>query len=125
LAGLIVENTFTSIGDVVCVLFERLGVTNARAHSVLKALLPFYLTNHWSSEAKIGAVATPILFISGLKDELIPPPQMERLYTSAGVDADARKKMFTVRDGTHNDTFYRGGREYYAEIAEHIDRCSA
>ncbi len=48
--------------------------------SPLKSLV---LKNFWGSIDRIGSVKCPILFITGLKDELIPSVQMERLYQAA------------------------------------------
>ncbi len=43
-------------------------------------LKPVVLQIEWNSLQKIPALAVPILFLSGKKDELIPPTQMHQLY---------------------------------------------
>ncbi len=48
----------------------------------------------------------PILFLSGLKDELIPPDHMATLYEVS----KAKKKIWrTLKNGTHNETVAEEG----------------
>jgi fermentation-respiration switch protein FrsA (DUF1100 family) len=71
--GAILENTFTSIPDVVRFILpkpSKLGLT-------------MLLRNHWPSIKRIKDISCPVLFISGRKDEIIPPSQMDRLYKEA------------------------------------------
>ena len=72
IAGLILENTFTSIDDLVDVIFSYLSI-----------LKPFVLRNHWQTQKLIQDINCPILFIKALKDELIPPRMMNELYIKA------------------------------------------
>jgi fermentation-respiration switch protein FrsA (DUF1100 family) len=67
LAGLILENTFTRIGDLVDILMPKLSY------------FKFLLTNPWSNEDVVKELAIPCLFISSGRDELIPKAMMERL----------------------------------------------
>ena len=71
-AGLILENTFTSISDMVDIVFAKL--------SRFKFMV---LNNHWNSQKSISKLEVPMLFIMGLQDELIPTSQMQKLYHSA------------------------------------------
>lgn len=66
--GLILENTFTSISDLVDKIFPFV--------SRIKWLL---LRNHWESKNIIGKIKCPIYFIMAEKDELIPLSQMQQL----------------------------------------------
>lgn len=68
LAGVILENTFTSISDMADVLFSKVRF--------LKGLV---LRNFWPSIDRIPRIKQPILFIQSLRDELIPPKQMTAL----------------------------------------------
>lgn len=54
---------------------------------------------------------TPILFLSGKRDQLVPPSQMRALKELRG-DGRARWREF---DGEHNDTFLAKG--YWDEVA--------
>ncbi|CAM9530720.1 unnamed protein product, partial [Discosporangium mesarthrocarpum] len=78
----------------------------------------------------------PITYkIEGLKDELIPPWHMRTLYNECssipmggvgeGQKAGEGKRMLTVADGTHNDTWERGGEEYLWTVAGFIAEVKA
>jgi len=107
-AGLILENTFTSMADMVDQVMP--------AVSRLKGLV---LANHWESIDRIGKIKAPILFISGLKDELVPPKQMQRLYDAA--NNSMFKDKIGVESGTHNDTWYEGGRALFKKLVEFME----
>lgn len=116
LSGVIVENTFTSISDMVHTLMGQL-LNQPIPNSIkmpLDYFLRVFLTNHWRTKDIIGEVRTPILFISGLRDELVPPAHMASLHANAL--ACPYKEWYEVADGTHNDTFMRDGQNYYQRI---------
>ena len=69
--GLILENTFTSIQDMVAVLFPPL------------AKLEFMHRNFWPSKMRISSIETPTLFVRSLKDEIVPTIQMQQLIGEA------------------------------------------
>ncbi|GJD12313.1 Protein bem46 [Galdieria sulphuraria] len=94
--GVVVENTFTSIDDMI--------------DYVLPALrwCKFLNRNKWNSAASVSSLTCPILFLSGLRDELVPPKLMQQLYDLA--THSVYRQMVTFPDGTHNDTWFRGGR---------------
>eukprot|EP01114_Cavostelium_apophysatum_P016302 TRINITY_DN4600_c0_g1_i1.p1 TRINITY_DN4600_c0_g1~~TRINITY_DN4600_c0_g1_i1.p1 ORF type:complete len:290 (+),score=47.95 TRINITY_DN4600_c0_g1_i1:92-961(+) len=99
--ALILENTFTSIPDMVGVVFPVL-----RHFTVLS-------TNKWHSEESIEDISVPILFLSGKKDELVPTSQMERLYAKA-VKSPLRK-IEEFPAGYHMDTWTQP--RYYESLA--------
>ena len=70
--GIILENTFTCIGDMVSAIMPKLAW--------LKFLV---LRIDWPSEKRMASVKCPILMISGGQDELVPPRHMERLREAA------------------------------------------
>jgi fermentation-respiration switch protein FrsA (DUF1100 family) len=108
--GVIVENTFTSIDDIVDHLMPRLV---AWAKAVI-------LSNHWPSLARIPLITAPMLFISGRKDELVPPTHMDRLYEAA---TGARfKELHRVAEGDHNST-WRVDPHYQQWIRDFTQRC--
>ena len=90
--GLILENTFTSIPDMVDVVMPWVAP--------MKSLV---LRIGWHSKARIPAITAPILFVSGRRDELVPPAHMDALL------AAARTSLYTVMhkvpEGKHNDTW--------------------
>lgn len=71
LDGIIIENTFTCIADMMDVLMKYL--TWAK----------FLLRNPWRSIDLISSIKKPLLFISSTNDELVPSFMMESLYSKA------------------------------------------
>ncbi|PWN48440.1 alpha/beta-hydrolase [Violaceomyces palustris] len=89
--ALILENTFLSIPELI--------------PHVLPPVRPFAFLcrEYWptgKSIAKISAT-TPVLFMSGRKDELVPPSHMDALYERCSSQIKVWKGF---EDGTHNDT---------------------
>lgn len=60
----------------------------------------------WSSETLIHQIEVPVLFLSGLKDELVPKAQMAQLFSMC---QSKRKVWKEFPDGTHNDTVAQPG----------------
>jgi len=71
----------------------------------------------FESNKKISAVVCPTLFISGSKDELIPPKMMMELHSRC---AAAEKKIVKIPEGTHNDTWTVKG--YNDTVYEFIEK---
>ena len=101
--GIIVENTFTSIADMIGAVFPFLNF------SVIKN---FCLRLKWESHKWIQFIPCPVLLISGLKDELVPPGHMKRLHELCDANS-VKSQLFTVENGTHNDTWVVGGEPYW------------
>ena len=78
------ENSFTSLGDVVDSISQILGW--------LKYLV---LRNHWNSLALIPHLKLPILIVHGKKDELVPYWMGQRLFDSA---KSSIEKKFVSKD---------------------------
>ncbi|GMH23342.1 hypothetical protein Nepgr_025185 [Nepenthes gracilis] len=76
-AALILENTFTSILDMAGVLLPFLrwfiGGSSSKGLKILNCLV----RSPWSTIDIIGQVKKPILFLSGLQDEMVPPSHMK------------------------------------------------
>lgn len=106
-SGLIVENTFLSLPKLV-----------PRLMPYLSPFL-FLLTETWPSESSIRKLRTdmPVLFLSGAKDELVPPDHMRELYRAC---ASTRKEWREFADGDHNATCMQRG--YFETIHAFIDR---
>lgn len=107
LKGVIVENTFTSMNE----LFLSLG-SRSRVLKWLTRLgfLKRMNKNRWSSIERVAKVEIPMLFLSGLKDDVVPPSHMQRLYNEAS--SSSCKEIRTFADGDHIDTWKHGGAEY-------------
>jgi abhydrolase domain-containing protein 13 len=102
--GVIVENTFTSISDMVDALLP-----------FLRLFKPYVLRINWNSlflvQTKLEK--TPILYLSGAKDELVPPSQMKKLFDNT---LPHLRHWYSVPTGTHNETWIQGGRQYWDAI---------
>eukprot|EP01016_Furgasonia_blochmanni_P044235 TRINITY_DN6126_c0_g2_i3.p1 TRINITY_DN6126_c0_g2~~TRINITY_DN6126_c0_g2_i3.p1 ORF type:complete len:367 (-),score=104.22 TRINITY_DN6126_c0_g2_i3:176-1183(-) len=101
--GFILENSFTSIPDMVDVIFPKL--------SVLKAIV---LRNYWPSLERIKSLRIPTLFIMSLKDEIVPSAQMDKLYESA-VRIPIKEK-YEIPEGTHNTNWTINPHAYFESI---------
>ncbi len=103
----IIENSFTSISDMVDELF-----------SPLSPIKKYILKIDWGSDRRIKSVTHPLLFISGLKDELVPPKHMQKLYDLAV--HSSKREILTIPDGTHNETWKLGGELYLQSILKFL-----
>ncbi|KAF5354203.1 hypothetical protein D9756_007024 [Leucocoprinus leucothites] len=121
ITAIILENTFTSLPNLI-------------PHT-LPLLRPFAFLCHqkWDSMSKVPKIpsSTPILMLSGLKDEIVPKEQMRALFEAfakrdekttlggkeykAGVE---RTKYLEFPDGGHNDTCVQDG--YWTAVANFI-----
>eukprot|EP00510_Aplanochytrium_minuta_P002171 CAMPEP_0184008718 /NCGR_PEP_ID=MMETSP0954-20121128/2147_1 /TAXON_ID=627963 /ORGANISM="Aplanochytrium sp, Strain PBS07" /LENGTH=173 /DNA_ID=CAMNT_0026287895 /DNA_START=501 /DNA_END=1022 /DNA_ORIENTATION=- len=118
--GVIVENSFTSIDDVVDVHF-----------SMLKNF-KFLLTENWDSMKSVstignavdeatmrGDVISPkLLFVSGRKDEIVPPKMMDNLYDEAKVH-NLKATLIKFENGDHNMTWLEN--EYFSRLCAWIN----
>lgn len=110
ISGIIVENTFTDLldmGELVFPFFRTIRPVIRRVQRL-----------HMDNRRKVQKVNVPFLFISGLQDTLVPPQQMKELYE---LSCSSEKSFHAVPDGTHNETWQRGGSEYYHTIHRFIE----
>ncbi|KAK6126775.1 hypothetical protein DH2020_039483 [Rehmannia glutinosa] len=118
-AGLILENTFTSILDMAGVLLPFLKWFIGKSSSKGPRVLNFVVRSPWNTIDVIGEIKQPILFLSGLKDEMVPPSHMEMLYAKAA--AHNRQCSFVeFPTGMHMDTWLAGGDRYWRTIQEFL-----
>jgi fermentation-respiration switch protein FrsA (DUF1100 family) len=97
--GLILESTFTTMGDV------------AKAHYHLP-WLDRWLNDRLNAADKIGRVTAPVLYFHGDRDRIIPIRLGRKLY-----DATPEPKEFVVIPGAgHNDTYWVAGKTYFDKI---------
>ncbi|KAH3765295.1 BEM46 PROTEIN [Pelomyxa schiedti] len=101
---LIIENTFTSVPDMVPV--------------IMPFMRPFrnFSANKWYSIKDIAKVSVPILFLSSAADEMIPPSQMQSLYEAA--TSAPTKKLVSFPNGLHMNLCDR--KEYYHAIQQYL-----
>lgn len=97
-AGLVLEGAFTSTFRV---------ATNI-------PLVPF---DRFNNIAKIKSLQSPILFIHGTHDEVIPFHQGKMLYQQA----NPPKQFLTIEGAYHNNVLEVGGRDYEEAIKEFVE----
>lgn len=70
------------------------------------------LSERWDAAKTLPQIpaATPMLFLSGKQDELVPQAQMKQLHKLRGTGSSRWREF----NGTHNDTYLNP--EYWAEI---------
>lgn len=110
LAGLLVENTFLSISKMVDQLMPLVAT--------IKFLV---LRIGWNSEDIAPTLGVPILYLAGDRDELVPHNQMKKLYELSN-KTSLYAKFHIIRNGTHNDSWMRGGSEYFDTMREFIHK---
>ncbi|CAG8563833.1 2016_t:CDS:2 [Ambispora gerdemannii] len=106
ISGLIVENTFLSLPKVIPHVIPQIRHFTFLCHQI------------WPSETAIKQIVnTPMLFLTGTKDELVPPAHMRQLYELT--ETRGRKVWKEFPNGTHNDTVLQP--EYFETIGEFIE----
>ncbi|KAF3154091.1 hypothetical protein TWF569_000927 [Orbilia oligospora] len=105
LSGLILENTFTSMRDVIPNVFPPAKYVTRLCHQV------------WPSVEVMPKInKIPVLFLSGLRDELVPPSHMRRLHEISKAPIKVWKDF---PNGTHNDSVMEVG--YFENINDFIN----
>lgn len=111
LRGVILENTFTSIYDLVDDLFPFLAWPSLKKR---------FLRLHWPSSDRIRDLKVPFLFLSGQQDEIVPARNMRTLYDAAVTSKSRTLSLFP--NGTHNDTWEKGGEQYWLSLCEFVEK---
>ena len=96
IAGVILENTFTSIRKLIPYVMPPAKLISSFCHQT------------WKSDetmAKITNKSIPFLFLSGLKDEIVPAAMMKTLYEAC----KCKKTWKDFPNGQHNDTVAEPG----------------
>jgi abhydrolase domain-containing protein 13 len=107
IAGVILENTFTSIRKLIPTAFPPAKYISRLCHQL------------WPSDETLARITTdiPILFLSGLKDEIVPAHMMKTLYDICKVKLKLWKAF---PNGHHNDTVAEPG--YFGAIWTFLTR---
>ncbi|EGR28358.1 hypothetical protein IMG5_177050 [Ichthyophthirius multifiliis] len=106
--GIILENTFTSIDDMVEIIAKPLAQFSK-----------FILKNNWKTIDIIQNIKNPSLFIKTKKDEIIPSKQMDYLYEKCGSE---NKILFEIQEGQHNDSWKIDQNLYFSQIKKFIEQ---
>ncbi|KAF1838641.1 alpha/beta-hydrolase [Decorospora gaudefroyi] len=108
ISAIILENTFTSIKKLIPTAFPPARFLAPLCHQV------------WPTEETLPKITKiPILFLSGLKDEIIPPSHMTRLFQVC----KAPKVWKELPNGSHNDTVAEP--RYFQYIEDFLSECVA
>ncbi|KAF1953884.1 BEM46 family protein-like protein [Byssothecium circinans] len=110
IAGIMLENTFTSMRKMIPSALPPAKYLAPLCHEV------------WPSDEMIVQIKdTPILFLSGLRDEIVPPAHMKKLFQ---VCRSEPKIWRELPNGSHNDTVIEAGYFVYIEsfLSEYIAR---
>lgn len=116
LAGVMVENTFTSISSMVDHLMPFL--------TPIKALV---LTIGWNSVDIVPRLRhTPMFFLAGARDEIVPHSHMRELHSKAIQNGDNNNinnlvEIHVIPDGTHNESWMQGGSAYWDSIRSFME----
>ncbi|KAJ4394607.1 bem46 protein, variant [Gnomoniopsis smithogilvyi] len=104
ICGLVLENTFLSMRKLIPSVLPPARYLSLLCHQV------------WPSDSIIAHInKVPILFLSGLQDEIVPPSHMRRLYELS----QAPNKIFKpLPHGDHNSSVLEDG--YFEAIADFI-----
>lgn len=120
-SALILENTFTSILDMAGIMLPFLrwfiGGSSAKGPKLLNCVV----RSPWSTLDVVAEVKQPILFLSGLQDELVPPSHMRMLYDKA-VEHNRNCRFVDFPSGMHMDTWISGGDRYWRTIELFLDQ---
>lgn len=83
-------------------------------------LVRLLLSETWDAAKTLPLIpaSTPVLFLSGRQDELVPQPQMIALRTLRSSKEKAKWRWCEF-DGHHNDTYLSV--DYWREIAQWLD----
>ncbi|KAL0939128.1 uncharacterized protein CTRU02_205738 [Colletotrichum truncatum] len=104
IAGLILENTFLSMRKLIPSVLPPAKYLTLLCHQV------------WPSESVIPSITSvPILFLSGLQDEIVPPRHMRQLYE---LSAAPTKIWKPLPAGDHNSSVLEEG--YFEAISDFL-----
>jgi hypothetical protein len=101
--AVILESTFTSIGEVAGRFIPGAGM---------------FLKGKFNSLSKISSLKAPLLILHGDEDELVPYALGRKLFA----EANEPKEFFTIKGAHHNDTYDVGGQTYVEVIRRFINR---
>jgi fermentation-respiration switch protein FrsA (DUF1100 family) len=104
--GVIIEEAFTSVGDVGQKMFPFLPVR-------------WLVRNKYDTLSKIGRIKAPLLIFHSRDDEIIPFRHAQRLLAAAN-----EPKQLVELTGGHNDAFAVNGETYRAALKDFLIQCS-
>ena len=110
--GVIMENGFTSISDMV----DHLMPMVAKFKWLIQRI--FYPT-----EKYVKQITCPVLIIRGVRDEIVPSHHGIQLHKSA--QKAKFRQLYECPEGDHNNTWKIGGEDYIKAFKTFFERCEA
>jgi hypothetical protein len=107
LAGIIVDGTFTSM---------RAMADQMSQYKIFP--LDWILTQRFDSLTKIQSLQTPILFMHGTADRVVPLFMSQELFAATS----ASKELWLVPEAEHNDLPRVGGEKYLEKIKQFVEK---
>lgn len=108
--ALVVENTFTSIEDMVKRVFPPLGFLFGQGRP-----LNWLVTNKWSNLKNIANITdVPILMLVSGQDEMVPPDQMHQLHKKQRAQVC---ELVEFPDARHMDAYESAAEDYWPALA--------
>jgi uncharacterized protein len=106
LAGLVVEGSFTSMGDMA-------ALSHYNGWFPVRRLL----TQRFDSLAKVGELTMPVLYLHGLADASVPSTMSHQLYQATPDPKD----LWLVPNADHNDLIDWAGAEFAQRLQQFLD----
>ncbi|KAG5950990.1 hypothetical protein E4U58_001345 [Claviceps cyperi] len=104
IAGLILENTFLSMRKLIPSIIPLAKYLTIFCHQI------------WPSDSTLPHITKiPVLFISGLQDEIVPPSHMRQLYELCNAPYKVWKPL---PGGDHNSSVFEEG--YFEAVVEFV-----
>ncbi|KAH7101442.1 Alpha/Beta hydrolase protein [Auriculariales sp. MPI-PUGE-AT-0066] len=108
--ALVLENTFLSLPRLIPTALPMLGPFAWLCHQI------------WDSANALPKIpsSTPILMLSGLQDDIVPPSHMQELFDIACRNGRSKGVWRDFPDGNHNNTCIQEG--YWQAISDFITK---
>lgn len=114
--GLILENTFTSVEDMVSRVVPPLGSLIGTGRP-----LNFLVTNKWYNIKQVAKLRRPpLLMLTSLLDEMVPPRQMRQLHAAAE-RVNAAVTWVDFPTAHHMDAFIAEPERYWFSLIKFLD----
>ena len=88
----------------------------AMAGTLIPPALARFVPQRFDNLTKIGRVRSPVLFIHGDRDAIVPIGHSRTLHAAV----PGEKAFHKIHGATHNDTYLVGGEEYFSIIREFL-----